>query len=158
MSPAYLDAVADDLAEALRSFGGGRVSIFSAGTEAHATFSDQLVPCDARLQPLFGGARASLNVRCLRHALQNTKHGALDTGALRRSFSRLLGRQPAAETAARSAMTDDEVRAFIRQALTAEATARPSPLLRRLRDAGRACEQSRFSRLFRLVAEGGRDG
>jgi len=50
-------------------------------------------------------------------------------------------------------MTDEQVKVFIRDALRQDARQRPTPLLARLREHNRACEQSRFVSLFRQVRE-----
>jgi hypothetical protein len=125
------------------------VAIFSAGTDAHPTLGEHLVPSDARLQALLGGSRGSLNVRCLRHAIEHFPVRNLVVTQLRRYFTRLLDRQPDLKPPNRTPLTDDEVAAFIREALARDPKARPTPLLKQLRDTGRACEQARFSALFR---------
>ena len=57
----------------------------------------------------------------------------------------------------RSPMNDDEVRSFIKHEITkirsSSQKARHTPLLRKLRDQGKACEQSRFRRLFAAVKD-----
>jgi hypothetical protein len=45
-------------------------------------------------------------------------------------------------------MEDDDVGAFVKAELTADASASCSVLLRRLRDGGRACEQARFKQIY----------
>jgi hypothetical protein len=56
---------------------------------------------------------------------------------------------------ARPACTDAEVVKFIRSELRHVARPSPTSLLRQLRDErGRACEQKRFSRLYRQVTSG----
>jgi hypothetical protein len=156
LSPPYLDAITEDLEEAIASTDPQRVAIFSAGTKSHPTLGQHLVPCDARLQTLLGGSRCSLNVRCLRYAIEQLPARNLVVTHLRRYFTRLLDRQPDLEAPKRTPLSDDEVAAFIRDALARDATARPTPLLKRLRDSGRACEQARFSALLRGVLKEGR--
>jgi hypothetical protein len=48
-------------------------------------------------------------------------------------------------------MTDDEVWSFIRKSLGRDPGLRPTPLLQLLRKQGKACEHSRFVRLFQEV-------
>jgi hypothetical protein len=48
-------------------------------------------------------------------------------------------------------MDDDQVRSFIRKSLAKNHGLRPTPLLQALRQSGRACEHSRFVRLFHEV-------
>jgi hypothetical protein len=52
-----------------------------------------------------------------------------------------------------AAMSDDDVRRFIRERLRAEPDLRHTRMLRDLRDGGRACEQKRFRRLFMQVRD-----
>lgn len=56
--------------------------------------------------------------------------------------------------ARRPAVSDDEVRDYIRARLAAGAPRRKTTLLREFRESGRACEQSRFTRLFDDVRQG----
>jgi hypothetical protein len=51
-------------------------------------------------------------------------------------------------------VTDEQIREFIRRELSRNRVASRSLLLRKLRDSGRACEQSRFACLYReMVAD-----
>jgi len=95
-------------------------------------------------------------VRCLRHAIEQASEG-LDRESVKRRFARFLEERPEAPRPERTPMSDEEVTSFIAEALSADPDARPTPLLRRLRDGARSCEQSRFSMLFRR-ARGGSDG
>ncbi len=156
-SPHYLDAITDDLERAAGVLGPGRLAIFSAGADGHPSLGSYLIPCDARLQTALGGALSSLNARCVRYAIQNLDENGSDLTGLPSLFSRLLRKQPPRESAQRTPLSDEEVSAFIRDALAADPAVRPTPLLRRLRGTSRACEQSRFCRLYR-EAMGGRHG
>jgi hypothetical protein len=148
LSPPYLDAIADDLSEALRTAAPEKVSIFSAGT-AHSNYiGEYLIPCDSSLRSLLGGACNSLNVRCLRHAIDQASEG-LDRESVKRRFARRLDGSEESPRAKRMPMNDKEVTDYIIEALESDPGVRPTPLLHRLRDSGRACEQSRFSELFR---------
>jgi hypothetical protein len=151
----YLDAVADDVKNAAAVLGSERLAIFCAGVHSHATLGDYLVPCDARLQATLSGALNSLNIRCVRHALGRSDSDGLELSALKKMFSRLPRVRPKPEAHASRKLSDKDVHAFIRDALKKDPSIRPTPLLRLLRASGRACEQSRFSQLFRR-AEGGR--
>lgn len=158
VSAPYLDALLHDLENALQIPESlENLAVFCAGAAEHPSLARVLVPCDARLQGYLGGARSSLNVRLLRHALKTAKGSPPKASSLRILFSRLLRRQPELRSYGRRQLTDQEVRDYIRKALSHEPSARPTPLLRRLRDSGLACEHGRFSSLFREV-EGARDG
>jgi len=156
LSPPYLDAIGDDLSAALKACSPLKVSIFSAGATNSNRFADYLIPCHSKLRYVIGGACNSLNVRCLRHAIEHASEG-LDRESVKRRFARLLKKRPDESRPERTPMTDEEVTNFIVDALAADPLVRSTPLLRRLRDGGRSCEQSRFSAIFRR-ARGVRDG
>jgi hypothetical protein len=158
LSPPYLEAIEEDLAGAMRITGPERCAIFCAGATGHHTLGEQLIPCDARLQQTLGGARTSLNVRCLRRALERKGKGGLTAGSLRAYFTGLLRRQPELDQVRRRQLSDDEVRAFLQAAFRKTPEARPTPLLERLRESGRACERARFASLFQEVKGGRSNG
>jgi hypothetical protein len=62
-----------------------------------------------------------------------------------------MGTQPERAAPARAPMTDGDVRGFIRRSLAGDPGLRPTPLLQSLRKQGKACEHSRFARLFQEV-------
>jgi hypothetical protein len=53
----------------------------------------------------------------------------------------------------RSTLTDEQVSSFVAKALAVDDPPTCSALLRELRDAGMACEQSRFRHLYWAVRE-----
>ncbi len=65
--------------------------------------------------------------------------------------------QPPLPVYDRRPMTDAQVRAYIRRELKREGTQAHTPLLRKLRDQGSACEYSRFSAIYKQV-RGERNG
>lgn len=150
-SPPYLDAMAADLEGAASVLDDGRLAIFCGGDWSIPALQTCLVPCDARLQSRLGGARTSLNVRCVRHALAGAKGdlSRLTVPKLSQSFASLLRGKAAPQPAGRSAQSDEEVLSYVRAALDSEPELSATRLLCRLRASGRACEQSRFGRLFR---------
>lgn len=157
-SASYLDAMSCDLLDtAGRLERSDRLAVFSAGTDSLPGLDGHLIPCDARLQGLLGGALSSLNARCLRFAFEHAKAKELNAAGLREIFVRTIGKQPERLPHARTPLSDADVRDYIRAALKGEPGLRPTPLLRRLRESGRACEHSRFTTLFREV-EGVRNG
>jgi hypothetical protein len=153
-SEVYLQAVADDLREALAQLADSdQLAIISAGTASLEGLNEHLVPCDARLQDLVGGARSSLNARLARLALSSLRGRRPCCSTLRKEFSRLLAGREQDTAPRRHALADAEVKRYLREALEQDPDSRPTPLLRKLRDGGRACEQSRFATLFRAVRE-----
>lgn len=128
--------------------------IVSGGTKTPGDLAEHLLPCDARLQQILGGARMSLNVRILRHLLLE----AVTTDDLRSTWTNILTQMlndaPRLERFQRVSLTDDEVRKFILRELHHDQTASRSRLLRHLRDSGFRCEEKRFKSLFeRFLAE-----
>src|SRR5208283_1517137 len=72
-SPDYLCALEEDLSGAVEALSDpGRLLIISAGTRNFGELTDHLLPCDARLQPVLGGTRGSLNIRIARLLLERT--------------------------------------------------------------------------------------
>jgi hypothetical protein len=130
-----------------------KLSIFSAGTDSLPGLDEHLIPMDARLQAIAGGARRSLNTRLARKALLELRKTGPTHAALSRKFKRLLAQQPQLTSYGRAQMTDEEVKRFIEIAIKAEPKRTFSPLLRQLRDSGFACEHRRFASLFRTVQE-----
>ena len=154
-SPPYLDAMADDLIEARSVLGEGRLAIFCGGDWHGPALAASMIPCDARLQSHLGGARTSLNVRCLRHALTGAGGDAsrLTVSKLSESFTFLLHRQANLQPAKRETLSDDQILTYIQRALDSESDLSATCLLTRLRQSGWACEQARFGRLFRQSRE-----
>ncbi len=148
-SPQYLDAMTGDFAR-LDEAGRERLTIFSAGAQVGHFLSDHLIPADARLQEVLGGALVSLNVRCMRYALEH--RGSLrGRAATSRLFSTLLEGRIRPTRHAKESLQDDAVESYIRHALAGDPGLRPTPMLRRLRDGGRACEDARFGAIYRRV-------
>jgi hypothetical protein len=153
-SAVYLLAIAEDLEEARGSLAHPELlAILSAGADTTGPLGEHLLSCDARMQHLVGGARASLNVRLARFALRRLNGVAPTLPVLRAVFDRLRGGRVPAPPAPRQPATDEEVRRYIGAALRQDPALRPTRLLRRLREDGRACEQVRFTALFHQVRE-----
>ena len=64
----------------------------------------------------------------------------------------MLEEQPELVKYERTTMSDEEVMEYIAGELSSHPKLKASPLLRNLRDSGRACEQKRFGRLYKRVA------
>jgi hypothetical protein len=119
--------------------------------------ADLLVPVTVRLQQAVGGSLQALNVRAAAHLLRAAAAG----GDLRRPVLCDAAAAVPAETpngrAIGRRLTDDQVRAYIRERLQAQpAPASAARLLRQLRASGRSCEQARFGRLYAALTPGGR--
>ena len=73
-SATYLKAIACDVRKALERLDDpDLLSIISAGAKKVDGLEEHLVPCDARLQALVGGARRSLNTRVARYVLSTER-------------------------------------------------------------------------------------
>jgi hypothetical protein len=93
-------------------------------------------------------------VRIAAHLL--THHaGPFTRSALSATLTDLLGCQPPMPRYDRAELDDAAVMRFIEGEIAGLNGSAPAatPLLRRLRDSGFACEQGRFASLYRLVKE-----
>jgi hypothetical protein len=151
LSADYLAAVADDLRTAAGKLTGPEnLAVICAGADTLAGLEAHLLPCDARLQAVTGGALTSLNVRLAARLLDSGRE-ALSLARCRSVFQRWMSAQPVRSARARSPITDADVRGFISRSLALDPGLRPTRLLRLLRDQGKACEHGRFVRLFQEV-------
>ena len=152
-SNVYLSAIQPDLLRArdlLRT--PDLLSVVSAGCDTLGQLTDHLVPADARLKHLVGGGMQSLNVRIARKILEEARRWSPRRATLTKRYKGLLSRQRDFVQPQRTPMSDEEIRAYVLKALDENPKITRSPLLRRLRDSGKACEQKRFGSLFVEVA------
>lgn len=146
LSHAYLTACRADLAQALTTASNNAlISILAAGVVPDHEFMAWQLPGDARLQGHVGGTRGALNVRIAAHLLRT---GLTDHEAMSRHLRQMLAAAPSLPVYARRRLSDDEVLSFIRDRRRSGTCVSRTGLLRELRDAGMACEQSRFADLF----------
>jgi hypothetical protein len=151
-SPPYLNAMIDDLETALLTLKErDSLIIISAGAKSLEGLTDNLVPCDARLQARVGGARHSLNVRIAKMVLRQARRWPLRLSILSDRLEKLVAEQSIYTRLDRRPMTDEQVRQYIAKSLAQNSRLKHTPLLRQLRDGGWACEQSRFNVLFNEV-------
>jgi hypothetical protein len=150
----YLLALKDDLIAARGELDSpDRLMIISAGLRGLDGLSSSVLPCDARFQGLVDGARVSLNVRIARLLLSSTDLSNLRFDSALVFLKQLLENLPEVTKYERRKATDEEVTSFIESRLQARPKETPTSLLRQFRSSGRACEQSRFSRLFKAYEE-----
>ena len=153
-SDEYLFAMQRDLQAALAKLSSPNLlSIFSAGCKQLEGLDQNLIPYDARMQSYVGGALRSLNMRVARWALAECGRAKPTKKLLQKKVSEQLKNQPAFAMPIRKPITDDAVRKFILRELNRDSRACHSPLLRKLREQNKACEQKRFASLFREVKE-----
>lgn len=148
----YLHAIQDDLETVTKQLqSADLLALVSGGTDDLGQLTSNLVPCDARLQPLVGGILRSLNVRALRHYLQNFSGGKIGCRTMSTAFQAMLHQSPPRIRPQRLAVTDDELRQFVSTAIMTRTHVSQTRLLQELRASGRACEQTRFRTVFREV-------
>lgn len=148
-SPVYLSAIRADLDEAvIRLSNPDLLTIISAGSAQIGSVQRNILPCDGRLQSVLGGALMSLNTRVARRLLESPIEWPLRCSEAAKMFSAMMKKCPSAVHYDRMPMSDAEVRDFILKHLSVDPSKRHSPLLRLLRDEGKACEQKRFRALF----------
>lgn len=148
VSEPYLRAIRKDLTAARANLvDPQQLSILCTGIRQLSDLQEHLLPGDARLQNVAGGTRASLNVRLARKLIEEHS-GDFSFGAFSGQIQKWVKIQKPIVGVKREPMSDEEVKSYVRKELQKAPTARPSPLLRQLRDSGRACEHSRFSRLY----------
>jgi hypothetical protein len=151
LSTDYLTAVAEDLRAASSALSEpDRLAVICAGADTLTGLDTHLLPCDARLQAVAGGALASLNVRLAARVLGSSRK-ELSLARCRSLLRRWMSAEPERSAPARAPLTDDDVTGFIRQSLARAPGLRPTPLLQLLRKQGKACEHGRFVRLFQEV-------
>ena len=153
-SPKYLAAIQDDLLKARTVLADpATLIVVSAGARGRGPLAESMIDCSARLQAALGGALMSLNARVARSIIEKKPNYPWTVAG----FQRLLERTPMDESGGRApsrkAVTDEDVRIFVRNALRANPMARPTALLRAYREAGYACEQKRFGRLFKEMEQ-----
>ena len=145
----YLHAIEQDLTAAVALLASpSLLLIVSAGMKNFGKLTDHLLPCDARLQKCLGGTRISLNIRIANRLLQYMGRRPISLEQQKSQLRRLLNKQPPIEQYRRPTVTDEQIREFIRLELNSNSAASRSLLLRKLRESGRACGQSRFASLY----------
>jgi hypothetical protein len=151
LSKNYLRACGDDIAAAAGHIADpDRLLIVSAGARLDGELAAFAVPADARLQAKFSGTRRALNARIGSYLLSAGIRGRGEASA---DLTRLLAAQPPIPRYDRKKQTDREILDLIARRLSQTPAPSANRLLREFRDAGLACEQHRFTRLYRAAAE-----
>jgi hypothetical protein len=110
------------------------------------------LPADRSLRASLGGTASSVSIRMARRWLE--KHTATNLYGSNdaKAWSRWARAASQVEIYDRAPMTDAEITKLIHNLLAGEPNLSATRALRRIRDAGVACEQKRFGALFRTVA------
>lgn len=147
--PDYIDAAADDLRAAHKVLGDQRLVIVGSGRSPEG-LAEVWVQCPGQLRMRFGGSMSSTSVRVARAMLERLGPDEYLEARQARDFiaTSLRGTEPL-PLFDRDRLSDDDVLAWIRiDAQAHPGTTNKTAALRRLRDEGRACGQSRFGRLY----------
>ena len=151
LSKSYLRACGADISAAREYIvDPDQFLIVSAGARLQGDLATFAVPADARLQAHFGGTRRALNARIGAHLLST---GIRSKKEATGNLAQLLATQPPIPHYDRKKQSDREILDIIAGRLAQAPTTSASRMLRELRDAGLACEQHRFTRLYRSVVE-----
>jgi hypothetical protein len=158
-SEPYLLAMAADLLHAVEALASDDLlSIVSIGAASsqQGILQAHLLPADARFEAVVGGTRAALNVRVARLLFRELPSGSLPSRKFLASKLAVLSADlPPLRQFNRRRLSDAEVLRFIDRERRAEPKVTKTQLLRRLRSSGAACEQVRFSEIFRRAHEDG---
>jgi hypothetical protein len=158
LSDAYIRACSDDLRDAADQLDDrDRFAVIGPATRSDHV-DDLLVPVYGRLRPLVGGSLQALHARVTAYLLGSAMaQQAIISRSSLRDAAQLAADIAPVDSSRRSGgtrLSDQEVRTFIRAELAA-AAASATVLLRRLRESGRSCEQSRFKHLFAEILASG---
>jgi hypothetical protein len=154
-SPDYIRAVEKDLLGAADSFRKPErlVVVTSRGMKG-GRLDPHLIVSDVALQCRLGGARTSIHARVARLLLQSARNGEWTVRRLRSQYRAAQAEAPRVAIARRPRLSDQEICRFIIGKLSEDSSVSATGLLRRLRQAGWSCEQSRFKELVAGVRRG----
>ena len=151
LSKSYLRVCGADITSAREGIADpDRLFIVSAGARPEGDLAAAMVPADARLQARFSGTRRALNARIAANLLAE---GIRSKGEAADYLAWLLAAQPPIPRYDRKKQSDREILDLIVRRLAQSPGTSAHRLLREFRDAGLACEQHRFSQLYRQATE-----
>ncbi len=139
LAPTYLDVVMPDL----RELQDEKVTVVSSRR-------DYLVHSSTGLRPALGASAMTLNARAAAALLGLAAGDPLASDVVRARWEQWASQNVRGASVVRRVATDDEVIAFIESGLSGPHASR-SALLAAFRAHGRACEQSRFQRMYEDV-------
>jgi hypothetical protein len=147
LSKNYLRACGADAAMACATVAHpDQFFIVSAGGRPEGSLATFTVPADARFQAHFGGTRRALNARIAADLLER---GIRSKAEATEYLGQLLASQAPVVRYNRRKQSDGELLDLIAARLAQTSASSAHRMLRELRDAGLACEQRRFTRLYR---------
>ena len=155
LSSSYLEALRNDLLGVANLLPREQLFLISASaTKGPSDLSCFYLPADARLVNKFGGNLISLNARIVLHLLEKEGKHKWNRNEIDKYFSKLLENQLPFKKLDRKKSTDGEITSFIIKQINEanrqerSITFSQTQLLRQFRDAGHACEQNRFRKIF----------
>lgn len=152
LSEPYARAMHDDL-EALATAGA---DVLLVGGWRNIEGISRL-PADRALRATLGGTTSSLLIRMAQRWLADWNGGSLHSEVRQREWDRWARDARQVDHFDRKRLSDNEVIEFASQQKRTYPGISASRALRSLRSSGYACEQARFSRLFRIAAAGDHD-
>lgn len=145
----YVDAMADDLARAASRLAvPERLIIFGSGVCPDDRLRRSWVRVQSRVRLAVGGALNSLFVRIARYALAESDSSPADALGMQAMVDQLAASVERPSDIRRDRSSDEQIADWIAGELQSGERISKSVALRKLRQGGRACEQSRFGRLF----------
>ncbi len=145
----YVDAMADDLVlAASRLAEPERLIIFGSGECPDGRLQHSWVRVPVRVRLAVGGTLNSLFVRVARCTLVDDGPSQADVPTARAVVDRLAASVERPVEVRRDRASDEQIAVWITDELHQEEKISKSAALRRFRDSGWACEQSRFGHLF----------
>lgn len=152
ISAVYERALREDLLDAARSITDqDRLAMFSTGARPRGELRSFHIPTGSHIKTHVGGAMQSLNARLARRALAERTAWFPSRARLGEVAAGWSAAAPPSVKLARVPMSDEDLRTYIIDQRRVSMNVGHTVLLRALRDGGRACEQTRFAKLFREV-------
>jgi hypothetical protein len=155
LSAPYAQALRKDIDVAER-IAPGQVALISVGlaSEGDSSVPTSLLPVAARLKQTVGGAMQGVNARLAEKVVREYASWFPRVDRLDGLVREWVGAAAPLPAFHRAVQTDDDVKQFIREFSRLGYALSKSAALRAFRDSGRACEQTRFGRLYREVMDG----
>lgn len=152
-SPSYLSAMARDFSAAQTHLARpDSAMVIAAGADRGGfPLADAAIRFDARIRALVGGGMQGLNARVARFVVEGLRGAEMERGRAQELIDQACSGLPPFEYPQREGQVDEQVLAFIREALSTRAKCTKTGLLREWRASGKACEQKRFGALFESV-------
>ncbi len=155
LSAHYFAAIRDDLEALAQERGPESLFVLATGIRPFAVpdaLRACLLPIGIQVESLLNGPRTTLNQRALVWLMEEIVPTAgWERASLEAEILRRLIEIPRVEVQTKPRQSDQDVTAWVHEQWQIEPKLGRTALLRRLRAAGRACEQKRFGRLIDTI-------